>query len=216
MRLFGIDVEVHWSWWSLITFFAVFSFMSSGIAGAVSVVILFATVLVIVLGHEFAHALTARWYGYDTEKIIMHFLGGAAMVNVSGIKPHENFWISFAGPAFNLVLWLVTASFLLLNPFGVAATAVGGVISTFGTFNLIIGVFNLIPAYPMDGGRIIRALMAGAPTELIMSVSHALSGICGLFFLALVPVTGNIFLGIVALIIFFIILQERSKGQLLG
>ncbi len=103
---------------------------------------------VIVVLHEYGHALTAKSLGYRVHKILLHPFGGAALIEGDWAKnaKHE-FWITVNGPLVNLVLALLTFPFIHLSP----------LLGFFFLINVILLAFNMLPTYPMDGGRLVRA-----------------------------------------------------------
>jgi Zn-dependent protease len=124
--------------------------------GTAAMVLIFA----FVLAHELGHALVARRYGITTQDIILTPLGGMARVVNMPQHPKQEIAIAAAGPAVSLALALVLAGVRVLTP----ATLLGGqlteVLGWLVAVNLMLGVFNMIPALPMDGGRILRGLLA--------------------------------------------------------
>ncbi|MEP6865359.1 MAG: M50 family metallopeptidase [Deltaproteobacteria bacterium] len=143
--MFGFPIEINLSFLMLLALvFVAFG----GVAGVVIVCLAFASVLL----HELGHALVARKLGVRVSGIELGFFGGAAkMVDMPRTSNHE-VAIAAAGPAVSLVL----ASLGL----GLGAMTHVALISWLGWTNLIIALFNLIPALPMDGGRILRALLS--------------------------------------------------------
>ena len=167
-RLFGIPVKLHWSF-GLMLLYVYFIATSEG--GSVGWYFLFfgALFLCVVL-HEFGHALTARRYGVETEDIILSPIGGIARLQRLPEKPIQEFWVALAGPAVNVVIAALIGPWFLgyslsdvLDPVepspGLNITA-----STFWAYvfllNVMLVLFNLLPAFPMDGGRVLRALLA--------------------------------------------------------
>lgn len=158
--IFNIPTEIHFSWWFLVGYLVLSGLFSAGASGAIMGVWISAILLISVVAHEFAHALTARHFGYETRSIVMYFIGGAASIEgIERMTPKETIWISFAGPLLNLVVAAVVflISVVMFAEFGgnITTTIMGPVIF----INLILGVFNLVPAFPMDGGRILRAAL---------------------------------------------------------
>lgn len=113
-------------------------------------------VFVCVLLHEFGHALTARRYGIGTRDITLYPIGGLAMLS-GRMRPRQELWVALAGPAVNVVLTgvLWAAMRVLGQPLN-ADTYLGSLLAA----NVVMATFNMIPAFPMDGGRVLRALLA--------------------------------------------------------
>lgn len=154
MKLFGIPIKVHWS--TIILLFLLMPAMS--LTGLAHGLILFLPVIVFLLGHELAHALMARKYGYHTRHITLFALGGVASIqSANSLPPKEDLWITFAGPLFNIVFAAIFGG-LLLWAMSAGATAVVAPLTILFAVNVLLGVFNLIPGYPLDGGRIAQAL----------------------------------------------------------
>ena len=165
-RLFGIRLDVHASWfliYALVTGMianaapiAAFGRVTSLAIGAASALAIFASVLV----HELAHALVARRFGVRTTSIELFLFGGVAMIEAEPPTPLADALVAFAGP---LASALLAAAGLLLVPDvdrfvppALSSAAVAALIYV-AYANGVIAVFNLVPAYPMDGGRILRA-----------------------------------------------------------
>ena len=140
---FGIDVSA-----SFLLLLAVVLFMTGGVAGVLVALLAFASVLV----HELGHALVARHLDVHVDSIELHFFGGAAKMVQAPRRPNDEIAIAAAGPAVSFALG--GAALLLHALSGV------GLFATLGWVNLVIGGFNLLPALPMDGGRILRAALA--------------------------------------------------------
>jgi Zn-dependent protease len=165
-RLFDIRVGVHVSW------LAVYAFMSIALArgltalprgeayafGAACALVLFASVV----AHELAHALVARRFGVRTRAITLFLFGGVATLEQEPASPKADALVALAGPAMSGVL-AVVAFALLFAVDRFVPGRVGTALGYLGTYvmlaNAVLAVFNLIPAYPMDGGRVLRALL---------------------------------------------------------
>ena len=165
-KLLGIDVRIHFSWiiifalvaislansylprtypgWSLGQYWAV---------GFVGSVLLFVCVLI----HEFSHSFEAIRRGLKVSRITLFLLGGVSEIEEESRNASEEFWISFVGPATSLLLalffCLLYYSLRSLNP------QISALVQYLGLVNLFIGLFNLVPAFPLDGGRALRALL---------------------------------------------------------
>lgn len=156
-RFAQIDTYVHASFLLLVGWAAWAAW--SG-AGTILSVVLGVGFLLAVFGsvllHELGHALVARRYGIATRRIILSPIGGIAQLEGMPSKPRQELAIALAGPAVNFVL---AAGLWILSPFfgaGLLASLVGSLIIA----NLTLGLFNLVPAFPMDGGRALRAFLA--------------------------------------------------------
>ena len=116
-----------------------------------------------VLLHEISHALVARHYGYRVESITLHFLGGMTAVDGEARTPRQEFWIAVVGPLTSIGIGVAAYLTLQLLPTqGVVPFVVGGLFIS----NVAIGILNMIPGLPLDGGRVLKALvwqLAGNP-----------------------------------------------------
>lgn len=163
-RIFGIDVQLHFSWWFVFALLA-WSLSSSffphyfpglenktyWVMGIISVLLLFASVLL----HELSHSLVAKAKKIKVESITLFFFGGVASIDDDDLKPGTEFLMAVAGPLFSLFLFGVFYLIYFLN---------GNVFLTAITFylyqlNLVLALFNLVPGYPLDGGRAFRAIL---------------------------------------------------------
>src|SRR5665213_3662077 len=164
-RFAGIDVYVHATFFLLILWVVVLHWIQGRtveavISGVVFIVALFACVVL----HEFGHALTARHYGIPTKDITLLPIGGVSRFERMPDKPWQEFWVALAGPLVNLALAAVIYLALFLTD---GFKPVTGLSITSGPFwermlvaNLVLAIFNVIPAFPMDGGRVLRALLS--------------------------------------------------------
>lgn len=143
-RVLGFPIELNASFLLLL---AIVFFAFGGLVGVLVVAIAFASVLL----HELGHAVVARHYGVDILGIELGFLGGAAKMSGMPRKANHEIAIAAAGPAVSLML----AGLGL----GLGMAVGSGLVVTIGWINLVLAGFNLIPALPMDGGRILRAAL---------------------------------------------------------
>jgi Zn-dependent protease len=173
--LLGFPVEVNLSF--LLMLGVVFLWLG-GLAGLFVVGVAFASVLL----HELGHALVARQLGVPVSGIELHFFGGAAKMIALPKKANHEVAIAAAGPAVSLML----AGLGL----GLGAVLHAPIVQMFGWINLVIAGFNLIPALPMDGGRILRALLTrkmdfvratdvSVSVARVVAVGFALAGLAG-------------------------------------
>lgn len=165
-KLFNIPVLVHWSF-GLLFFFVLFQGFSNSLTVEETLWLgLFVlTLFVCVVLHEFGHALTARRYGVSTRDIILLPIGGVARLDKLPEKPLHEFFVAIAGPAVNIVIALLLSPVFFLPFFNIDLSAAGGInaqnfIPLLLMINVFLALFNLIPAFPMDGGRILRSLLS--------------------------------------------------------
>lgn len=149
--IIGIPVRLHWSFLALMAFYGAGALATQGVMGLVETGVMMAALFTSVILHEFGHALAARNYGISTAHITLYPFGGIAAIRGLPQDPRQEAVIALAGPAVNGLLFLA---------FGGLWLALGGWwLAMIAALNLIMGVFNLIPAFPMDGGRVFRAAL---------------------------------------------------------
>lgn len=159
-RIFDIPVQIHWTFWLLPLLVVLTQRGETPIA--LQLIFLFAIFACIVL-HELGHALAARMYGIRTRSITLLPIGGVASLERISEKPTEELLIAAAGPAVNVVIALgLGAGMVAAN--AIAPEILSGSLATFIASlifaNLVLVGFNLIPAFPLDGGRMFRAVLA--------------------------------------------------------
>jgi Zn-dependent protease len=196
---FGVPIKIH-STFLLIPLLVV---MQHGFGSWFRVGFLVAAVLAVffcVLLHEFGHVLMARYFGIRTRDVTLYPLGGVARLENLTEEPHQELLIAIAGPAVNVVIAMLLTPFFIAavatkaltlpDPTNVAADdGTWSVISNFVFLvwlsNITLVLFNLIPAFPMDGGRVLRAMLASGmdfvkATEVAVWVGMAVSGVLAL------------------------------------
>jgi Zn-dependent protease len=181
-------------------------------------VVFILTVFLCVVLHEFGHALTARRYGIKTRDIILLPIGGVARLERLPTNPLQELWVALAGPAVNVVIaiglfiWLnLFASF---EPLQKLTVTTGPFLERIMAVNLFLVGFNMIPAFPMDGGRVLRAILAtrkeySRATQIAASIGQGIAvffGFIGLFY--------NPFLLFIAFFVWIGAAQEASMVQM--
>lgn len=164
-RIAGIQVFVHWTFAILIAW-TIYSDARAGL-GVIEMIWSVAFVLAIfvcVTMHEYGHALAARRYGIQTRDITLLPIGGLAKLESIPEKPKEELVVAIAGPLVNVAIVIVLLPVILLTtgvPSIESLSVVGGknFLLMLAAVNISLAVFNLIPAFPMDGGRIFRAVL---------------------------------------------------------
>ena len=159
----GINVYVHWSFWLLPALVLFSTLVDTGLGAALNAVLVLFTAFACVVLHEYGHALTARAFGVGTRDITLYPIGGVASLERIPRNPFHELAIAAAGPAVNVVIAGLLATVLFVGQgFGAFSleALVGGPLATLLAVNVMLVVFNLLPAFPMDGGRILRALLA--------------------------------------------------------
>jgi Zn-dependent protease/CBS domain-containing protein len=184
-RIHGIDIAINWSWliifvlftWSLAEFFfpALYPDWSTGtlwLVAAISAVLLFGSVLV----HELSHSLVAQAEGIPVSSIILFVFGGVSNIRREPPTPGGELAMAAIGPAASFVIGLIC--FGLLNALGpILPSTVQGVLGALAFYNVALAIFNLIPGFPLDGGRVLRAVVWAVTGSFIRATRIAvLSG----------------------------------------
>src|SRR5690349_12660726 len=140
-----------------------------------------------VLGHELSHALMGRAEGIEIEEIVLHPFGGLARLRNEPDSPGAEFRIAIAGPAASFLFGAI--SFGLMLPAMMANyPVIGGVLFLLGAGNLLLAIFNLFPGYPLDGGRVLRAILWRRTGDI--KEATRLAGICGMLIAAILIIFG--------------------------
>lgn len=161
----GIGIFAHWTFLlMLVGLFGFYLYQGLSVIAALAGVALIVSVFGCVVLHELGHALMARHYGIPTLDITMYPIGGVARLKMMPREPKQEFFIAIAGPAVNLgiagVLWIVNSMFSSSVTLSEAMTTQANVLGLLMWLNLGLVVFNMLPAFPMDGGRVLRAALA--------------------------------------------------------
>ena len=160
-RLFGVPVQLHLTFLLFLAWFAWRGMETGGAAGALQEVAWVCAVFGCVTLHEFGHILAARMHGVRTQRVVLTPLGGVAMLEGIPRKPWKEIHVAVAGPGVNVaILLLCWAVGGFASPSDAYTT--GGLsawIVTLGFFNAVMLGFNMLPIYPMDGGRVLRAFL---------------------------------------------------------
>jgi Zn-dependent protease/predicted transcriptional regulator len=219
-RLWGIDVKVHWSFILVLAFGAFVygagpaGWVTGSLYGVLTILLLFVCVTL----HEYGHALAARRFGIGTRSILLLPIGGVANLERIPEKPGQEIVIVAAGPLVNvaLAILLLPVALVVGNGAGVFNfNAMGASIQNPGFFNLLVflistnillALFNLLPAFPLDGGRLLRALLAytmpyvratqtavavGRLLAVMMAIFGIFSGAIGLLLIAFFVYVGG-------------------------
>ena len=178
-RLFGIEVDIHPSWFLVLAFFAftlasgffprAYPGWSPAVTWATAIVatlLLFASVL----AHEFGHSLVARSQGIPVRNITLFALGGVSQLGREPDSPGREAWMAIAGPLVSIVIGAASlgAAYVLPGPQVVVA-----VLAYLGVTNLALVVFNLLPGFPLDGGRVLRALLWRISHDVVRATRQA-------------------------------------------
>lgn len=217
----GIGIFVHWTFLILVGWI-VLTNAPSGLAATLETLALVLTLFGCVVLHELGHALTARAFGVATRDITLLPIGGVARMERIPEDPTQEFWIAIAGPAVNVVIALALFGWLAVRAGLASVTAWtpeadvsrSDFLTTLMVANVFLVLFNLVPAFPMDGGRVLRASLAcitgnyvGA-TRIAAAVGQGIAilfGFLGLF--------TNPFLVFIALFVYLGAQEEAQQVQ---
>jgi Zn-dependent protease len=214
-RPFGIDLSIHPTFWLLPAFYLLTGWAGGGMSAAVVGTALLLAVFACVALHELGHALAARIYGIRTQDITLYPIGGVARLDRIPERPWPEIVIALAGPAVNVVLAAGIAAVLLADGYLLGAwpdadRPANLFLAQLMWSNIFLVVFNLIPAFPMDGGRVLRATLSWVTDRVtattwaanVGAVFAVLFGIAAVF-------TGQPMLFILAIALF---LMGRSEA----
>jgi len=206
----GIGVYIHWSFWLLPAWILLSA--DGSFAGALASVIFVFAVFGCVVLHELGHALMARQFGIGTRDITLYPIGGVASLERMPRRPAHELAIALAGPAVNVLIAAVLFAVLVVGDIGTGGLlldfAGGSFLANLLFVNVALVVFNMLPAFPMDGGRVLRAFMAMRlpylrATEIAVRVGQAVAVVLGLVGL----VTG----GTLLFVAFFVFLAAQAE-----
>ena len=205
-RVAGTEIKVHLTFFLLVAFWGMAGYQQGALTGAVAACLMLFALFACVLLHEFGHILMARRFGVRTPDVILLPIGGVARLERIPDEPRQELLIALAGPAVTLAIVVVVYALLALGGqaprFG-ALDPDGPFLETLMQVNLYLLVFNLFPAFPMDGGRVLRALLASriglvAGTRIAARFGQASAVVAGLYALS----TGQPLLALVSVFVF--------------
>jgi Zn-dependent protease/predicted transcriptional regulator len=225
-RIFGISIDLDYSWflvfglltWVLAVSYYPGEFKDWSVAeywlmGALTALMLFASVLL----HELGHSIVAKRYGIPVPRITLFIFGGVSEIAAEPPSAGVEFWIAAAGPIVSFALALI---FWELRPFLVNAGPLLALAKYLAILNFVLGVFNLVPGFPLDGGRVFRSIMWGISrnfrrSSVIATVTGRFFAFSFIFVGVWQALTGNIFNGLwIALIGWFLESAAASQDQL--
>lgn len=190
----GIGVYIHATFlliiaWVIYVYWRQGHDLQATLSGIIFVLAIFGCVVL----HEFGHALTAQKYGIKTRDITLLPIGGVARLERMPDKPVQELWVALAGPFVNIVIAVVLYLWIQatggIQPLDVLSVSGGSFAERLMAVNIFLVVFNMIPAFPMDGGRVLRALLAlkisySRATQIAATIGQGIAllfGLAGLF-----------------------------------
>jgi stage IV sporulation protein FB len=217
-RIAGTEVRIHLTFFLLLAWFGIVAGARGGQAAAIASVAFILSVFACVLAHEYGHVFMARYFGIGTRDITLLPIGGVASIERMPEKPGQELLIALAGPAVNVLI-----AFVLFVFFGASIDAERmssiedykiDFVTRLALVNVMLVVFNLLPAFPMDGGRVLRALLSfrldrARATRVSAGIGQAVAfalGFLGLF--------GNPLLIFIALFVFLAASHESYAVEL--
>jgi stage IV sporulation protein FB len=214
-RIRGTEVKVHLTFLLLLAWFGWTSYQEGGSRAAVADVVFLLLFFCSILAHEFGHIAMAARFGIRTPDVILLPIGGVARVERIPDEPRQELQIALAGPAVTLVLVLlllgvVVASGQSLAP-GDAFAGGGSIVVRLLVSNTLVLLFNLIPAFPLDGGRVLRAILA---RRLGLVRATRIAGSVGQMFALVLGVLGVVLSAPLTLLVaFFIFLGAGAEAS---
>lgn len=226
----GVDLFIHPTFWVLPILIFFSGVMSGDLAGAVlDVGVIFALFACVVL-HEFGHAMAAAYYGVRTRHITMYPIGGVAALERMPERPLHEIVVALAGPAVNVVIAFGLLAVLVVGNIALPNSITFEGMNWFDEFlvklfgiNVFLVAFNLLPAFPMDGGRVFRAMLSTMmrrveATRLAVTVGSILAGIFVLSGLGLIAIPffndgTNLSLVLVGAVVFLLGRMELAQVQ---
>jgi Zn-dependent protease/CBS domain-containing protein len=228
----GVDVRMHFTFPLILLFAAIqFGLISGSLSGAIFGIFAVSALFVLVTLHELGHSFAAQHYGIHVRQIVLSPIGGVAQLDQIPDDPKKELVIAVAGPAVNVAAAIVLGAIALAagtglpgmrdalpgaNGFGLSA-----LFAYVFVYNIILALFNLLPAFPLDGGRILRALLAMRvdyvrATRIASTIGRLAAIGLGIFALT----TGSLFMVLIAVFIFtaagqeaqYVIMRRALKG----
>lgn len=214
--LLGSELRVHATFLLLLAWIGTVAWMADGPAAALVNIIFVLSLFACVVAHEFGHALMARKFGIKTPDITLLPIGGMARLERIPEKPSQEIAVALAGPAVNVVIWVILTIVFRVETSMDSLVSIDdmgqGFFERLAVVNLFLVVFNMIPAFPMDGGRVFRALLAMSlgrvrATQIAAFAGQSVAFLFGYFGLT----TGNPLLLLIAVFVFLAAASESSS-----
>src|SRR5262245_57594472 len=216
-RIAGTVVRLHITFLLFLVWIWAASYFSGGAEAAWRGLVYMILLFLCVLAHEFGHVFAARAFGVNTPDVTLLPIGGVARLERIPEEPGQEFVIAIAGPLVNVAIALVLIGFAGANlnarDLAVVENARVAMVDRLAAVNLFLAVFNLIPAFPMDGGRILRSLLA---IKLGFARATAIAATVGQWFafaLGFIGLFGNPILIFIAIFVYLAAASEAHLAQ---
>jgi Zn-dependent protease len=215
--IFGIEVRIHVTFFLVLAWIGLVYYQTAGLSGAIQGVLFMLVLFGCVLLHEFGHALAAREFGIQTPDITLLPIGGVARLSRIPDKPWQELVVAIAGPLVNVVIaaaltFAIHGSTEILQIDRLENPRIE-LLDALRSINVMLVLFNMIPAFPMDGGRVLRSLLAMVmpytlATQIAAWIGQGLAVVFAIFGLR-----GNFFLIFIAFFIFVGAQQEVAMSK---
>lgn len=224
-RIFGISIDLDYSWflvfglltWILAVSYYPAEYKNWSVAeywfmGGITTIMLFVSVLL----HELGHSVVAKRYGIPVPRITLFVFGGVSEISTEPTSAAVEFWIAAAGPAVSFALAFL---FWEVRPLLANAGPLPALAKYLALLNLVLGVFNLVPGFPLDGGRVFRSIIWGITKDfrrssVIAAATGQFFGYFFIFFGVWQAISGNLFNGLwIAFIGWFLESAASSQGR---
>lgn len=217
-RIAGTEIRVHVTFFLLLAWIGVAHYRQGGTDAAIQGIIFILIIFACVVAHEFGHIFVARRYGIHTPTVTLLPIGGVAQLERMPEKPQREFIVALAGPAVNFA---IAGLLMLLLGTQVDKDALGAIENPEVSFaarvvsvNLFLGIFNLIPAFPMDGGRILRALLSLRYSRVLATKIASNIGQILAFFFGFLGLLGNPLLIFIAIFVYLAAAAESQSVEI--
>jgi len=199
-KVFNVPIMIHWSVLIIFFIFIMPVFINESMINGFIQFFLYCSIYFFVTCHEFGHILMARKFGVNTKSITICAIGGIAYLEKMPEKPFQEFMIAIAGPAASIALGLLFLGICVISK----NTLVVSVFHYFSVINFVFTIFNIIPLYPMDGGRILRSLLQMIIKDRMIATKISLwISYIFLLMMAVVASTGVYMLFIITIFLYF-------------
>ncbi len=213
-RLLGSELRVHATFFLLLLWIGAAAWLEGGAPAAAENLVFILVLFACVVAHEYGHALMARRYGIATPDITLLPIGGLARLERMPERPGQEIAVALAGPAVNVAIWAVLVLGLGvgsdLGRLAAIEDAGAGFWARVAAVNLFLVLFNMLPAFPMDGGRVFRALLAMRLGRVRATRIAALAGQAMAFVFGFLGLTGGSPVLVLIAIFVFVAAQAES------